>query len=68
MRIKFLTDYRGVLTGEEFYRAGTVADLHADIARALVDAGRASSLPAPARRPAQDKPAPAKRKTRARSK
>ncbi len=27
MNIKFLQDYRGVLTGERFYEAGTVLDL-----------------------------------------
>ena len=37
--IKFLTDYRGVLSKEEFFRAGAVVDV--DYATALVNAGRA---------------------------
>ncbi len=37
--IRFLVDYRGVLTDEEFYQAGAVAILPQ--APALVDAGRA---------------------------
>ncbi len=39
MKIRFIVDYRGLLTGERYYRAGDVADL--DNATALVDEGRA---------------------------
>jgi hypothetical protein len=59
--IRFLTDYRGVLTGEAFYRAGDVADLPTN--DQLVKAGRAvhvESEPTP-------EPAPVKR-TRTRTK
>ena len=37
--IKFLTDYRGVLTNEQFYKAGAVVELAQ--ASALVNDGRA---------------------------
>lgn len=37
--VRFLVDYRGVLTGEQFYQAGAVVEL--DNAPALVAAGRA---------------------------
>lgn len=37
--VRFLVDYRGVLTGELFYQAGAVVEV--DNAPALVAAGRA---------------------------
>jgi hypothetical protein len=40
MRINLFNDYRGELTREFYYRAG-VLDVDADIAAALVEAGRA---------------------------
>jgi hypothetical protein len=42
-KIRFLSDYRGVLTDETFYHAGDVAELQA--AAALVEAGRAEYIP-----------------------
>lgn len=39
--VKFIQDYRGVLTDETFYKAGTVAQLPEQKAIALVAAGRA---------------------------
>ena len=46
MKIKFLQDYRGVLTGERFYEEGTVIDLDEEDnqgidGEALIEAGRA---------------------------
>ncbi len=47
--VKFLQDYRGVLTGERYFTAGTTASFPADVARQLVDAGRVEYVvPAPA--------------------
>lgn len=41
MRVRFVTDYRGVLTAERLYPRDTVADLPAETAEALVRDGRA---------------------------
>lgn len=43
-RVRFLVDYRGVLTSERFYQAGAVVEL--DNAPALVAAGRAEYVEA----------------------
>lgn len=43
MRIKLLADYRGVLTGERFFKAGE-HDLSEETAVALVNAGRATVM------------------------
>ena len=43
MKVLLLADYRGVLTGEQYYEAGE-HDLPAGIAQALVNDGRAESL------------------------
>ena len=57
MRIRLLADYRGILSGELFFLAGeyeTPAGMSEDVARALVDAGRAELLeddPTPAPKP-----------------
>ncbi len=40
--VRFLQDYRGELTGEQYYTAGTVAAFPDGQAAALVDAGRAA--------------------------
>lgn len=53
MLVRFMVDYRGVLTGEVFYRAGEVVALDEPVALALVRAGRAVS----AEPPEPDKPA-----------
>lgn len=45
MKIKFLQDYRGVLTNEEYYKKGDVADIAQ--ASALIDAGRAEAVAKP---------------------
>jgi hypothetical protein len=39
MKVRFLVDYRGVLTQEQFFPAGTVADVPS--AGALIEQGRA---------------------------
>lgn len=44
MKVRFLTNYRGVLTGEEFFQKGQEADLKDG--QALVDAGRAEAVKA----------------------
>jgi hypothetical protein len=41
MLVKFVTDYRGRLTAERFFRDGEVADFPAEIANQLMRAGRA---------------------------
>jgi hypothetical protein len=41
LAIEFLQDYRGVLTGEQFYLAETRVEFPAEQARELVAAGRA---------------------------
>lgn len=49
MKIRLLNDYRGQLTGEEFYRAGVLEvdkDIPEDFALALVHAGRAVEVEA----------------------
>ena len=43
--IRFLVDYRGVLTHERYYQAGDIAEL--DNATALVDEGRAEHVELP---------------------
>lgn len=71
MKIRFLQDYRGKLTGEFFYVAGTEIDL--PNGQALVDAGRAEPVgvakvepdPAPE---ADVAPAPKPRASRSRKK
>lgn len=71
MTIRFLVDYRGWLTGEAFYTAGSVADLPETSARRLVGDGRAETAEPPPEAPQEapqeappDKPKPrrAKRK------
>jgi hypothetical protein len=49
MRVRFLSDYRGKLTGEQFYQAGDEADL--ETGPALVAAGRAEACAAPVAAP-----------------
>ena len=64
MQIKFLTDFRGRETGEQFFRAGDVADIEdPKQAAALIANGRAVELPSPVA-VADEKPAalPAKGK------
>jgi hypothetical protein len=43
MKVKLLQDYRGVLTNEAFFTAGE-HDMADDMARALVNDGRAEAL------------------------
>lgn len=62
MKIKLLADYRGVLTGEEYYTAGTYAvpgEMPEGHAAALVAAGRAVE-----EQPAEDAEPPARRTSR----
>ena len=55
MKINLLSDYRGVLTNEQFYLAGE-HDLSDSMAQALIKAGRAVAVEPP-------KPAAVKTKT-----
>ena len=41
IQVKFLTDYRGVLTGERFYEAGEVAEFEDKQASQLIKDNRA---------------------------
>ena len=45
MRVQFLVDYRGKLTKEDYYTAGTVAEFDAGIAMVLISEGRAAAVP-----------------------
>lgn len=52
MNVRFLVDYRGKLTDEQFFEAGSVADLpNGD---ALVEAGRAEPVEDAAPEPTAD--------------
>lgn len=51
MRVRFLQDYQGKLTGPHFYRVGEVRDLEDGVAQALVLERRAE--------PVTERPAPA---------
>ena len=44
IQVKFLTDYRGVLTNERFYEAGEVAEFEDKAASQLVKENRAATL------------------------
>ncbi len=44
MRVRFLVDFRGVLTNEQFYVADTEADFDAETAKALIADGRAEAV------------------------
>lgn len=44
MRVRFLQDYRGVLTDEAFYRAGSEIETDAQRGRALIRTGRACAV------------------------
>lgn len=49
-QVKFLVDYRGKLTEEQFYQAGAIADFDAAIAARLVEDERAELVePEPTR-------------------
>ncbi|MBA3945923.1 MAG: hypothetical protein H0X37_15325 [Herpetosiphonaceae bacterium] len=41
MRVRFLVDFRGVLTNEQFFLAGTEAEFDVETAKVLVAEGRA---------------------------
>lgn len=67
MKIKLLSDYRGVLTDEVYYRAGVLevdVDIPEDHALALIHAGRA--VEAEVVRAAADDSQPAPRVTKKR--
>ena len=42
MKVRFLADYRGILTGEEYFLSGAVVDL--ERGEELVQAGRATPV------------------------
>lgn len=44
MRVQFLVDFRGVLTSEQFYTAGTEVDFDTETAKALIAEGRAVAV------------------------
>ena len=68
MKIKFLQDYRGVLSSERFFPEGTVIDLEDQVnegidGKALIEAGRAKnggSMPKPKDTKGTKKAAPKK--------
>jgi len=67
MRVCFLVDFRGKLTKENYYTAGTVAEFDAATAQALIEQGWAVAFAEPAPptiTPALPKPSgsPSKRK------
>ena len=68
MKIKFLVDYRGKLTGEKYYTAGTEVEDGLNVrGQALVDAGRAEVVvpkppPKPQRATPKTVPVPVKPK------
>ena len=57
MLVRFLVDYRGVLTGEIFYEAGTEVDIESNSAMRLIADKRAEMVE---QEPEPVKPAPAK--------
>jgi len=44
MRVRFLTDFQGVLTAEQYYLLGSQADFEAAIAEQLIADGRAVAV------------------------
>ena len=42
--VKFLQDYRGKLTAEQFYLSGEVVEFPAEVAEKLIAAGRAKGV------------------------
>jgi len=63
MRVCFLVDYRGKLTKEDFFLAGTVVEFEPATAQALIDEGRAVAFAEPAPEITPALPKPAKRKS-----
>lgn len=65
MRIRFLRDFRGHATNEQFYEAGTTVDLDSAIAQACIAEGAAVVVPLVAREgqasPKQEAPQPRQR-------
>ena len=64
MYIKFIVDYRGRETGENFFQKGSIADLPSEEATFLIDDGRAVEVkdlkpPAKKEKPVGGKAAPA---------
>lgn len=53
MKIRFLQDYRGKLTGERYFLAGAEAEFADDNARAMLDRGVAEEVSA---EPVEDAP------------
>lgn len=64
MKVRFVVDYRGVLTGEQWFQAGQEAEIADLQAEQLIADGRAEAVkPAPKPEPKQE-PEPPKRSTR----
>ena len=51
--VKFLVDYRGVLTGEKFFKTDETAVFDDAMASALIDAGRAELVQEPEPEPVE---------------
>ena len=47
LTVRFVADYRGVLTGERYYQSGAVADFADVTAQALIGAGRVQLVAPP---------------------
>lgn len=54
MKVRFLVDFRGKLTKEQFYLAGSEVEFPADVATRLVDEGRAEYVAEVAPEPPAD--------------
>ncbi len=44
MKVKFIQDYRGVVTKEQYYQVGDVVDFDRSVALKLIKDGRANSI------------------------
>lgn len=57
IKVKFVVNYRGVLTAEKFYKRGAAETFSNTVANALIDAGRAVEVEAPKPKPRAKKAA-----------
>jgi|JI10StandDraft_1071094.scaffolds.fasta_scaffold80144_4 hypothetical protein len=62
MLIQFSRDYRGKLTQEIFYTAGTIADLDSGCAMQIIAEGAAVAVEQPTEQPAEDAPKPKRKR------
>lgn len=54
MKVKFLQDYRGKLTKEQYFTKGQEVEFEDGVATALIDAGRAEEVKAKPPKPPKD--------------